>query len=100
MIAEHTDIILKIAEKAFDDDLTQLKVVEQGLRWLAEGYWRRGEYDASQNRCSRDIAVCEKVYGVESAETATAYNNLGWDYRVLNENEKALQVYEKALVIR
>ena len=98
MIAEHADAVLRIAEKT--DDCSHLQIVEQGWRWVTEGHWRLGEYTMSQMCCDRDLALSKKIYGEDSQEVASAYNNFGWLYRDFGKYAEALEMYNRALKIR
>ena len=47
----------------------------------------------------RQIALSEKLYGTDHADTATSYNNIGLVYKTQGDYEHALEYYKKALVI-
>ena len=48
----------------------------------------------------RQIAMSEKLYGTDSKEIATSYNNIGLVYWYQSEYDKALEFHKKALDIR
>ena len=48
----------------------------------------------------RQIALSEKLYGTDHADTATSYNNIGLVYKTQGDYEQALEYYTKALDIR
>ena len=58
------------------------------------------KYDKAIEIYTRNFALCEKLYGVEHASTATSYNNVGSVYDNLGDYDKALEYTSKALAIR
>ncbi len=57
------------------------------------------KYDNAIEIYTRNLALCEKLYGVEHASTATLYNNIGLVYNELGDYDKALEYYLKSLAI-
>ena len=99
LLSDHAVSVFDFAEKAFTEDEERLKTVDVGLYRLARGYELRGEYELARIYYERDVALCEKVHGMDHTETATAYNNLGLLYDNTGKYEKALELYQKALPI-
>jgi tetratricopeptide (TPR) repeat protein len=59
-----------------------------------------GLYKEAEPVYLRLIALREKLYGKEHANTATSYNNIGALYKSQGNYTKALEYYEKALDIK
>ena len=59
-----------------------------------------GFYAEAQKIYLQQIALCEKLYGIDSQETASSYNRIGVVYYLLEEYPKALEYHFKALAIR
>ena len=65
----------------------------------AQFYYKYGPYDKGIEIYLRQITLSEKLYGTDSKETATSYNNIGTVYENQGEYDKALEYYFKALDI-
>ena len=59
-----------------------------------------GLYKEAEQIYLRQIAMSEKIYGQESEDIATSYNNIGTIYHNQGDFKKALDYYFKALKIR
>ncbi len=59
-----------------------------------------GLYKVAEQIYLRQIAMSEKIYGQESEDIATSYNNIGSVYWVQSDFKKALEYYFKAMKIR
>ncbi len=59
-----------------------------------------GRYIEAEKVYLRQIALSEELYGKDSTDTATSYNNIGLVYWKLGEYDKALEYYFKALKIK
>ena len=66
----------------------------------AQFHNKYGHYPEAKQIYLRQIPMSEELYGTNSTDTATSYNEIGLVYNSKGDYEKALEYYVKALDIR
>lgn len=78
------------AVKCFEKDITKEKNLDEAYRGMGIAQYELGDYSAA-------VASFENALANESEETASIYNLMATSYLQMDEFEKALEYYAKAL---
>ena len=97
-IARVAEIYAKADDWAYRSAYDKEKY-EKLLYDYADFYYKYGLYDKGLQVYLRQITLSEELYGTDSTDTATSYNNIGTVYEKQGDYDKALEYYFKALAI-
>ncbi len=98
--------IAKVEELYAQADTMAAEVEYEDARYdellfkYAEFLYTYAKYDKAVEIYSRDIALRERIYGIEHPSTAVSYNNIGFVYDTKGDYDNALEYYHKALAIK
>lgn len=87
--------IFSLQAQTSAEEKEQLKKVNQDL----VVNYKAGKLDNALSSAQKAVELCQKIFGADSLETATAYKNLGIIYRAKKKYKEAITNLQKAVEI-